>query len=357
MFHSFPGASTTGASAGAKRKREPKKRTKQLRKHVAEQCRALDSQVSEMIGQGLDSFNGHDDLQQYPHVPHDGRLLVLSLDEGSVGYAGMWWLLYHHRLRLVFLRDPFHRSWNDVCVALKECRLWSVVLLTSVVYNINYGPWDGSAWWHKLCQGAQAYWERATSSDMLFGAFYTSICRDQGKVDDGSHEERARLFHNLRDAHLFGAKGPRVALRRWFSWMSAHAWHDPWWHLRLLMISAIGVFLRLWPVANAMPWLRPFARKCHKLEDSTEAAAEADAASKGIATLASASASDLIASTAAHAARMPLPRRQTTPMCYSLAVFSCRLKTFDNKNAQRQGVVLSCVVLLVCSNATVRRWQ
>ena len=134
----------------------------------------------------------------------------------------------------------------------------------------------------------------------------------------------------------------RVALRQWFSWMSAHAWHDPWWHLRLLMISAIGVFLRLWPVANAMPWLRPFARKCHKLEDSTEAAAEADAASKGIATLASASASDLIASTAAHAARMPLPRRQTTPMCYSLAVISCRLKTFDKIRSEAGSCLVVC---------------
>ena len=38
-------------------------------------------------------------------------------------------------------------------------------------------------------------------------------------------------------------KGPRVALRRWFSWLESAKWHHEVWHTRLLCILHAGLRL------------------------------------------------------------------------------------------------------------------
>eukprot|EP00974_Lingulodinium_polyedra_P101892 9868776-Lingulodinium_polyedra.AAC.1 len=57
---------------------------------------------------------------------------------------------------------------------------WWAVLLSSVVYNMNFGPWEGTAWFRKLAEGAQSMWAKANATDALFGRLYEAICRDRG---------------------------------------------------------------------------------------------------------------------------------------------------------------------------------
>eukprot|EP00974_Lingulodinium_polyedra_P023188 2238155-Lingulodinium_polyedra.AAC.1 len=71
---------------------------------------------------------------------------------------------------MVALRDPFHREWNDTKLALQRAGCWWAVLLTTVVYNMAYGPWESKSWFHKLQEGAQEYWAKATPGDLLFGS-------------------------------------------------------------------------------------------------------------------------------------------------------------------------------------------
>ena len=71
--------------------------------------------------------------------------LVLHLDEGSPSYAMCWYMQYFLKLRFVFIRDIYHREWNDMCLALKACSLWSVVVMSTVVFNLHHGPWNGCA--------------------------------------------------------------------------------------------------------------------------------------------------------------------------------------------------------------------
>ena len=54
-----------------------------------------------------------------------------------------FFLLYSSHLLLVTLRDIIHRDRNDVMNAIKATDLWYAVLFASVVYNVNYGPWEG----------------------------------------------------------------------------------------------------------------------------------------------------------------------------------------------------------------------
>eukprot|EP00974_Lingulodinium_polyedra_P132658 11222653-Lingulodinium_polyedra.AAC.1 len=62
------------------------------------------------------------------------------------------------------------------------------------------------------------------------------------------------------DSEAFAVKGPRVALRRWFSWLPAAAFGDSTWHSRLLVLISLGVQLGLWEDWTKCPlWGGPLA--------------------------------------------------------------------------------------------------
>ena len=82
-------------------------------------------------------------------------MLVLSIDQGSEGWAPAMWMLYAQRMRLVVVHDPSHRCWNDLKASISESGLWDAILLWGVVFNVNYGPCDGGAWWRQAQEAAE----------------------------------------------------------------------------------------------------------------------------------------------------------------------------------------------------------
>ena len=120
----------------------------------------------------------------FPHA------LILNLDEGSSGFAMSWFTSFKLKLRFAFIRDPFHREWNDVKGALSDNGVWWCVLLSSMLFNLPFGPWEGGAWWQKSCGAAEAYVARATFASPVFSALYDSICWDQKIKPTGSAEHR-----------------------------------------------------------------------------------------------------------------------------------------------------------------------
>eukprot|EP00974_Lingulodinium_polyedra_P087861 8519757-Lingulodinium_polyedra.AAC.1 len=107
------------------------------------------------------------------------KTLTLVMDEGSVGFAGTWFLLHGWKVRLLPVRDPHHREWNDVKLAIADSSLWWVVLLGGILFNLPFGPWANQAFFHKLQEAARFYFSEAQPHDMLFEAFFDSICRDR----------------------------------------------------------------------------------------------------------------------------------------------------------------------------------
>eukprot|EP00974_Lingulodinium_polyedra_P009016 862223-Lingulodinium_polyedra.AAC.1 len=75
-------------------------------------------------------------------------------------------------MRVLPLRDVFHREWNDTLNAVKGCGLYWVLVCSTLLYNLPYGPWDGAGWFDQLQEAAGVYWERATVQDPLFQALY-----------------------------------------------------------------------------------------------------------------------------------------------------------------------------------------
>ena len=113
-------------------------------------------------------------------------LLCLSYDECSANLALYVYLYYFARLRVLALRDIFHREWNDTKLALMASGVWWVVLLTTLAYNFVHGPWANAAWFGKLVEGCQDFVAKSPHGSPLFEEFYERICADLGKPPRGS---------------------------------------------------------------------------------------------------------------------------------------------------------------------------
>jgi len=142
---------------------------------------ALDSQVEVVVGAGLAQFVPDVGAAMVPYAPHRRKVLTIVADEASSNLSLLHWLQWKTQLRMVHMRDPLHRELNDVTDALKKAGLWSVVLLTTVVFNLAYGPWKGSAWWRKLQEGGAELAATAGVGDQLLEEFYEPICQDLGR--------------------------------------------------------------------------------------------------------------------------------------------------------------------------------
>ena len=204
--------------------------------------RTLDYLLLLVYGCGLARFCPTGEFSPLASRP----LLVLCQDEGSPGFAMVWFLLYKTKARVLSLRDPFHRFWNDVCAALKGCGLWWPVLLTTVAFNFTHGPWAGAAWWEKLVGGAREYFQLEDVDSPLFSSFYAAICRDKGLPAVGTTSHKAKTLAEAGADRSLQAKGAKVALRRWFGWVGAATSHDAGWHTRLLVLYFVALRLKLY---------------------------------------------------------------------------------------------------------------
>ena len=119
---------------------------------------------------------------------------MLHLDEGSQGFAMSWFVTYFLGLRFIFIRDPHHREWNDVRGALSDENVWWVILPSTMVFNLAYGPWESGSWWEKLQGSAVGYAQLASWTSPLFSALYESICKDWGMEASGTAERRQQVF-------------------------------------------------------------------------------------------------------------------------------------------------------------------
>ena len=230
---------STGGVAPAGPKAKAKGRAKNMAKGKAKRTpgkpvtrasahrflRALDFVLKQTLGQGLALFTQND-----LSLPlHNRPLLVLLLDEGSIGVAASWYLTHKLGARVVLLRDLFHREWNDIKDAIKSSGLWYVVLLSNIVFNLCYGPWEGSAWYEKLVAGATELFAKETVANPLFQSLYPMICNDHGDTAVGTYEHRSQVLTATANAEAFKRKGPRCTMRRFFSWSLAAEWHLQEW--------------------------------------------------------------------------------------------------------------------------------
>ena len=170
-FFAAPKPEPKAQAGGRKRKRTivkgPRVIVKERRASFA--ClRALDYALLQGTKRGLADFM--EDAEGSTGDLCKRSVLVTFFDEASTNMAMAMWLQYKVRLRMIFIRDVFHREWNDVSLAVKHTGLWWVVLLSSLAFNLPFGPWDGSGWWEQLKEGARDLLANAPHGGPLFDA-------------------------------------------------------------------------------------------------------------------------------------------------------------------------------------------
>ena len=60
-------------------------------------------------------------------------------------------------------------------------------------------------------------------------------------------------WEQVPEAKSLLVKGPRVALRRWFSWCQAASWFVSEWHTRLLALSWVGIATKAYKLKAVTP--------------------------------------------------------------------------------------------------------
>ena len=126
-------------------------------------------------------------------------------------------------------------------LALKDALLWPKVVLTAVAHNLPHGPWLGAAWWRKMLLSLKDWALLSPQGNALLDAFYPYLCKGANENPFGTREHNASFLRGLQESAGFGNKGPRTALRRWFSWLAGAEALDRVWHARLLVILHLGV--------------------------------------------------------------------------------------------------------------------
>eukprot|EP00974_Lingulodinium_polyedra_P038738 3711106-Lingulodinium_polyedra.AAC.1 len=88
------------------------------------------------------------------------------------------------------------------------------------------------------------------------------VCRDLGRPAIGTEEHMRQVLEEVLGGEAFSLKGPRVTLKRWFSWVGACDFHDRSWHSRLLVILSIHMALGTATNYSELPlWGGPVGRQ------------------------------------------------------------------------------------------------
>jgi hypothetical protein len=147
--------------------------------------------------------------------------------------------------RVIFIKDPSHREWNDVKEALKQAGMWQLVLETTFTWNQPYGPWEGASWFksHQEAFRQVTMIGKGTQCPVL-QFLADRIAADRGQVralGEGFSDDSEMLLEESD----FQNKGRKISLTRWFDWATAAEVNLPRWHskLYLLLYQAISLGL------------------------------------------------------------------------------------------------------------------
>ena len=120
------------------------------------------------------------------------------------------------------------------------CGGWCLTTLTA---NAAYGPWDGRAFFERPKGSSQEYAALEGPANPLWEALYPLVCKDRGEVPLGGTTHQGRVLQELHSSEAFQLKGPKLTLRRLFSWVECMQFHSTVWHSRLAAMLALGLRL------------------------------------------------------------------------------------------------------------------
>ena len=166
------------------------------------------------------------------------RSCQIVADQFSCGPTGVSFLQSKgYSLLADLLFDPPHRFWNFEKLGLLAGGGWEAILLTSIVYSVNDGPWGGSGFLQQLQNAKEEYLALVEGrACQLFQHLLPFVARDQDREGElGPEDFQAEMWNLIKHAKQLTSKGPKPALCRWYSWLDAHRYWSKWYHIRLLL--------------------------------------------------------------------------------------------------------------------------
>ena len=164
-------------------------------------------------------------------------ILVFVADEGSTGSALFFWLVGCVRARCIFWRDPSHRT-SDILVRTlgKVCGLSEIVCDILLLHKFRRAPYGTGRFFKECKETIALVVSRFDQLIPLIEPFVPGIANDAG-VEPELGAIRSVLVKFCRMA-----LGPRVEMRRWFTFVDMGPSLLRIWHVLLLSLTAMAVF-------------------------------------------------------------------------------------------------------------------
>ena len=174
---------------------------------------------------------GKDFPQVMPQVPEDLTVQSLAIcsDQEQVQVTGAEFILAPepHGLACTGVRfsDEFHRSHNDLSMAISRSGFAPIVQAGTLIFNIGYGPWQSHSFFHQLVSEAARMAATLSADSQLALRFWPRRRMDpgfDGDQPDQAHARRSWLQGLGSDMDIIGVK---VAPSKWMSFLDAgEAW-------------------------------------------------------------------------------------------------------------------------------------
>ena len=209
---------------------------------------AIDNALYVLTGHGLEQFASLGTKVSFLTPEMQAQVadwvsgLVKSLsqvaDQHSCGLTGCSFLVHAGWELLTELAfDPPHRFWNSEKLGLLEGDGWDAVLMTTIPYTINDGPWQGAGFFRQLKDAKDEYMALVgRTACPLLCHYLPSIAKDlhrESELDTAAFLDH--VWGLLEDGTALRSKGPKPSLCRWYSWVDAHEHWRPWYHLRVVL--------------------------------------------------------------------------------------------------------------------------
>ena len=164
------------------------------------------------------------------------HMLVSISDQGGINRGVLDYCQHMLPLALLIGYDSQHRTYNDLKSALRSSKLYKSFLSFGIVFNVDYGPMTSKVWFARKAAALQEFCEKHSCNANPFLAYMPYICLERNEIEDGTEEQRQRMFDQMKAMKGCQVHGPLTKLMRWYSWWQSHQFHSgELWFTKLLM--------------------------------------------------------------------------------------------------------------------------
>ena len=189
------------------------------------------------------SFVQRCDGTNVPVLPTEPRwwlnipILVLGLDQGAIGMAGMAFAAANNMIHVKF--DKIHRAVRDYKNSIGHC-LSGIFLKTQLhsayIFSLNHKPFGSGAFWKEKQNMMNVFLQTQSILSDVWLEFRDGI-RDDLLGFGSATASDARLFDMISELNSFNKKGSLVKLSRWFSWNEACKEQLPEFHVFKMLLK------------------------------------------------------------------------------------------------------------------------